>query len=88
MFLMQYLSRRTIIRSAMKKNMGGLDRVTRIVIALLIVILASTKVITGLLSIVLLVIAAIFVVTSLVSFCPLYTFFKMDTCQNKDKKKK
>lgn len=63
----------------MKKNMGAVDRVIRVLLALVVVILAFTKVITGVLAIVLLLFAAIFVLTSLFSFCPLYLPFGIST---------
>jgi len=67
----------------MKKNMGNTDRIIRIVIAIVIAALYFTNVITGTLGIVLLVIAGVFLLTSLVSFCPLYTLFGMNTCPAK-----
>ena len=67
----------------MKKNMGTVDRVARILIAIVVAILFFTKVITGTLGIVLLVFAGIFVLTSLVSFCPLYLPFGIKTCKTK-----
>jgi hypothetical protein len=56
----------------MKKNVGSIDKAIRILMALVIVVLAFTKVITGTLAIVLLVFAGIFVLTSLISFCPIW----------------
>jgi hypothetical protein len=67
----------------MKKNMGTVDRVARILIAIVVAILFFTKVITGTLGMVLLVLAVIFVLTSLVSFCPLYVPFGIKTCKAK-----
>ena len=63
--------------------MGNTDRIIRIVIAIVIAALYFTNVITGTLGIVLLAFAGIFLLTSLVSFCPLYTLFGMNTCQAK-----
>ena len=63
----------------MKKNMGNIDKAFRLVLALIVVILAFTKVISGTLAIVLLILAAIFVLTSLISFCPLYWPFGINT---------
>lgn len=63
----------------MKKNVGSIDRIVRVVIAAVILILFITKVITGTLGIVLLALAAILVVTSLLNFCPLYLPFKIST---------
>ncbi len=67
----------------MKKNMGGVDRILRLLIAALIAVLYFTDVIPGTLGIVLLVIAVIFFLTSLVSFCPLYAPFGISTCKAK-----
>ena len=63
----------------MKKNMGTIDKVIRILVAVVIAILFYTNVITGLLGIVLMVLGAIFVVTSLIGFCPLYLPFGINT---------
>jgi hypothetical protein len=67
----------------MKKNMGGADKVVRLVVALLMILAYFQGIVTGTLGIVLLVVAAIFILTSLVSFCPLYTLFGMSTCPKK-----
>jgi len=56
----------------MKKNMGTIDKVIRILVAVVVVILYFTNVISGTLGIILLVLSAVFVATSLLSFCPLY----------------
>ncbi len=68
----------------MKKNMGNIDKIIRILIAIVIAVLFFTNVISGTLGIVLLVLAGVFVLTSLISFCPLYTLVGIDTCP-KDK---
>jgi hypothetical protein len=52
--------------------MGTIDRVIRILVAVVLVVLYFTNVITGTLGIILLILAGIFVVTSILSFCPLY----------------
>ncbi len=65
----------------MKKNMGGLDRSLRVIIALVITLLYFNEMINGTSSMVLLVLAVVFVLTSLVSFCPLYALFKLNTCK-------
>jgi len=67
----------------MKKNMGNADRIIRLLLAVVVAILYFTNVITGTLGIVLLVIAGVFVLTSLVSFCPLYTLIGANTCKVK-----
>ena len=68
----------------MKKNMGNADRIIRVIIAVIIAALYYTNVISGTLGIVLLVLAGIFVLTSLMSFCPLYLPFGLSTCKTKE----
>ncbi|MBO6536148.1 MAG: DUF2892 domain-containing protein [Balneolaceae bacterium] len=65
----------------MKKNMGSADRIIRTVIALVIAGLYFGGIISGTLAIVLAVIAGVFLLTSLVSFCPLYKIFGIQTCK-------
>ena len=69
----------------MKKNMGIADRVIRVVIAAVIAILYFTNVISGNLGIVLLILAGIFLLTSIVGFCPLYAPFGLKTCAVEEK---
>lgn len=64
--------------------MGSLDKILRIIVALVLVVLYFTNVISGVLGIVLLVVAGIFVLTSLISFCPLYLPFGISTCKKKE----
>ncbi len=65
----------------MNKNMGTADKTIRSIIALVVAVLYFTNVITGTLGIVLLVLAGVFLLTSLVSFCPLYAPFGIRTCK-------
>jgi len=67
----------------MKTNMGFTDKIIRLLVAAAIAILFFTDVITGTLGIILLVLAGIFVLTSLVSFCPLYLPFGLSTLRKK-----
>lgn len=59
--------------------MGSADRLLRIVAAIVITALCFTGVLHGRLAIVLLVLAGVFVLTSFVSFCPLYPLFGIRT---------
>lgn len=67
----------------MKKNMGGTDRVIRIIVAIVVGILYWQGIIQGTLAYVLLAIAAIFVITSFISFCPLYKLLGISSCPKK-----
>lgn len=64
----------------MKKNMGSVDKIARLVVASLIVVLFLTNVISGTIAMVLLALGLVFVLTSFISFCPLYYPFGISTC--------
>lgn len=61
------------------KNMGQADRIIRLILAAIFVILYFTGTVSGVLGVILLILAVIFVLTSVVSFCPLYTLFNLST---------
>jgi hypothetical protein len=63
------------------KNMGTLDRAIRIVIAVVIAALYFTGNLSGLTATVLGIFAIIFIITSTVGFCPLYTVIGLSTCK-------
>lgn len=67
----------------MKTNMGGIDKIIRVIIALFIGILIMADVVSGTLAIVLGIVAVILVLTSLIGFCGLYTVFGVNTCKRK-----
>ena len=60
--------------------MGTADRTIRTILAVVFAVLYFTNVITGTLGIVLMVLAAVFLLTSFISFCPLYAPFGLKTC--------
>ncbi|KPM47546.1 YgaP family membrane protein [Jiulongibacter sediminis] len=68
----------------MKKNMGNADKLIRLIVAVVLGFLIYNGTIAGTLGTVLGVIAVIFLLTSLVSFCPLYTLFGINTCKVKE----
>ncbi|GAA4809975.1 DUF2892 domain-containing protein [Litoribaculum gwangyangense] len=68
----------------MKKNMGGTDRIIRLLIAVVVVILYWQGFVEGTIAYVLLALSGIFVLTSLISFCPLYTLVGLNTCKIKE----
>lgn len=63
----------------LNKNMGTTDRVIRALFAAVVAVLYFTGTIGGTLALVLGILAVIFLLTSLVSFCPLYLPFKFST---------
>ena len=67
----------------MKTNMGGTDKAIRLLIAVILVSLYFLGLIEGVIGIIALVVAAVFTLTSVISFCPLYTVFGIKTCKTK-----
>ena len=63
----------------MKKNMGLIDRIIRIVLAAAVAILIFTGSLTGAAAVILGILAVIFLLTGLVAFCPLYLPFGIKT---------
>ncbi len=63
----------------MNKNMGNADRILRVLIAIVLIILSFTWFQSGVLSTILLVIAAVFIVTSIFGVCPLYSLFHLNS---------
>jgi len=69
----------------MKKNMGSADRIIRFIIAAIVIALYKFEVINGTWAIVLLVLSAIFIITSFISYCPLYSPFGISTAKKEKK---
>ncbi|NNK75337.1 MAG: DUF2892 domain-containing protein [Maribacter sp.] len=67
----------------MKKNMGRLDKVIRLILALVAGLLVYFEFVDGALAYILLTITGVFVITSLIGFCPLYGVFGINSCQTK-----
>jgi hypothetical protein len=63
----------------MKKNMGLTDKIIRIALAAIVAVLYFTNTISGTIALVLGAFAIIFIITSFVSFCPLYSPFGIST---------
>ena len=67
----------------MKKNMGSTDKGIRIVVALIIAALYYFNVVEGILAYILMAFAIVFLLTSFISFCPLYLPLGINTCKKK-----
>ena len=65
----------------MKKNMGTTDKAIRTLFAVAVAVLYILGMISGTVAIILGALAVIFILTSLVSFCPLYAPFGISTCK-------
>jgi len=63
----------------MKKNMANIDRIIRVIIAVIFASLYFTGTIGGTLGLILLVVGIVFLLTSFVSFCPIYAMFGIST---------
>lgn len=69
----------------MKKNVGNIDRIVRILLALVFGYLYFSNTVTGLVGTVLLVLGGIFVLTALLGTCPIYSLIGVSTCPVKQK---
>ena len=67
----------------MKKNMGTTDKAIRVILALGVALLYYFDVIEGTLAYILMALAIVFLLTSFISFCPLYKPFGISTCKTK-----
>lgn len=56
----------------MKKNMGTIDRIIRTAIAAVAIVLILTGQVTGTVAVVLGIVAIVFLLTSLLGWCPIY----------------
>lgn len=68
----------------MKKNMGNVDRIVRLILAAVFGYLFFSGAVTGVLGYVLVALGAIFILTSFISFCPLYAIVGLSTCPVKE----
>lgn len=68
----------------MKKNMGNVDRIIRVVLAAVFAYLYLSGVVTGTFGIILVVLGGVFLATTAIGFCPLYTLVGLNTCQKKE----
>ncbi len=63
----------------MKKNMGSADSIIRVIVAAVVAFLIFKGIITGTVAIIAGIVAAVFLLTSVVGFCPLYTIIGLST---------
>jgi hypothetical protein len=69
----------------MKKNVGSIDQIVRIVVAFVLIMLTVTGVLSGTVGIVLTLVAAVVALTGFIRFCPLYLPFNINTWEKKKK---
>lgn len=67
----------------MKTNVGTVDRMIRLVLGIVMVVLYFSETLTGTLGYVLMAVGVVFVVTSMIGFCPLYAIVGFNTCPAK-----
>lgn len=65
----------------MQKNMGGTDRILRVILAIVFATLYLTETVNGTAGMIMGILSIVFLLTSLVSFCPLYVPFGIRTCR-------
>lgn len=67
----------------MKPNMGTADRIIRVLLAAVFAYLYFSGTVTGIAGLVLVILGGVFLLTSVISFCPLYTLVGVNTCKKK-----
>jgi len=70
----------------MKANIGSLDKLIRLGLAIVLIALFYMEVFSQTIGFLALIVALLLTVTSLINFCPLYPIFKIDTSKKKEKK--
>ena len=68
----------------MKKNMGNADRIIRILLAAVFAYLYFAGIVAGTPGLILVIFGGVFLLTSVIGFCPLYTIFGFNTCHKKN----
>mgnify|MGYP003636485065 CR=1 FL=1 len=71
----------------MKKNVGNIDKVIRVIIAIVAGALYFTGTVTGVLGYVALAVGVIMVATAAMSRCPLFAIFGFSSCPFEAKEK-
>jgi len=71
----------------MKINIGSTDKLIRLLLAIILILLFYFEVLTDSLGIIALIVALVLTVTSLINFCPLYGIFKINTSKKKEEVK-
>jgi hypothetical protein len=69
----------------MKKNVGSIDRLLRIILALAFAILIFNGTFTGAAAVIFGILAVVLLGTGLVSICPLYAIMKFSTAKKEGK---
>ncbi|MBZ5858989.1 YgaP family membrane protein [Flavihumibacter profundi] len=67
----------------MKKNLGNTDRIFRLILAAVFAYLYFSGTIAGTPGLVLVILGAVFAATSVISFCPIYAIFGLNSCHAK-----
>jgi len=68
----------------MKTNVGSTDKVVRLALAIVLIVLFYKSILSGILGIIALIVAFVLTLTSLIGFCPLYTLFGINTAKKKE----
>ena len=68
----------------MKANIGSSDKLIRLGVSIVLIVLFYLEIITGTMGIIALLIALLLTITSLINSCPLYSIFKINTAKKKE----
>ncbi len=70
----------------MKKNIGSIDKIVRLLLAAVFILLFVFNVVTGLVGYILLALAAVFIFTALVNWCPIWAMLGLHTDKREEEK--
>ncbi len=70
----------------MKKNVGTVDKILRVLVGVVLLLLIAFKALNGVAAIILGIIAVILILTSIAGFCPLYAACRLSTSKQESKK--
>jgi predicted RND superfamily exporter protein len=68
----------------MKTNVSSTDKIVRLALAIVLIVLFYKSIFTGIVGIIALIVAFVLTMTSLIGFCPLYTLFGINTAKKKE----
>jgi hypothetical protein len=67
----------------MKKNVGSIDKIVRIIIAVVAILLITTCTVTGTLAIIVGIVGGAMLLTALFGYCGLYSLIGFNSCTTK-----
>lgn len=68
----------------MKANIGSTDKIARIILAIIFILLYFLHIVTGVAGLIFLILAIVFLLTAFLNFCPIWHFLGISTTKKTD----